>query len=365
LDRDQDHLSEEVVKIELIFAEFGERACPVDRKHFQTYFPDAEIVEISEEGRKYIGDPTHPRFGWRMNDYHKVCGLVESAADIAISFDADMRIVSDQVKSIIDLVSTFGLCLQSVRVGWFVLIIRSGKMARFLMEDAVRFMHAVNCGIIALDKSNERAMFLCKNIFTDHGTHPHARTVAWAKAFYITEFSPCLLPAQWVCLCAEDAGCGNEIVLHAGHQKVREHYAAILLKPIVLGSISFIHHLDHLCKIRDGAVVAPLHVSVWPTIECQMRCEACCCKDEDHGSVFSFFAVGGLRRGYPGFVPRMARRPSSFQEAESRCCGATSRLGLISLKSVGVQVGLCVTNGLKLNEVLSFAWSWKSSPGYA
>ncbi|MFA5075665.1 MAG: hypothetical protein WC436_06210, partial [Candidatus Babeliales bacterium] len=221
------HLSEEVVKIELIFAEFGERACPVNRKHFQTYFPDAEIVEISEEGRKYIGDPTHPRFGWRMNDYHKVCGLVKSAADIAISFDADMRIVSDQVKSIIDLVSTFGLCLpisprRLVRVDNTI-----GQDGQVLMEDAVRFMHAVNCGIIALDKSNERAMFCAKTFLRIMERTPMRGPVAWAKAFYITEFSPCLLPAQW-CVCAEDAGCGNEIVLHAGHQKVREHYANIL-----------------------------------------------------------------------------------------------------------------------------------------
>lgn len=216
-----------MVKIELIFAEFGERACPVNRKHFQTYFPDAEIVEISEEGRKYIGDPTHPRFGWRMNDYHKAKGLLESEADVAIAFDADMRIVSDQVRSVENLAKTFGLCLpinprRMVRVDNAI-----GVDGQVLMEDAVRFMHAVNCGIIALDTHNAKARYCVKTFLNIMEATPMRGPVAWAKAFYATGFSPCLLPAQW-CVCAEDVGCGNEIVLHTGHQKVREHYATIL-----------------------------------------------------------------------------------------------------------------------------------------
>jgi len=95
------------------------------------------------------------------------------------------------------------------------------------MQDAVRFMHAVNCGIIALDTHNAKAIDCVKTFLRIMEHIPMRGPVAWAKAFYITEFSPCLLPAQW-CVCAEDAGCGNEIVLHAGHQKVREHYATIL-----------------------------------------------------------------------------------------------------------------------------------------
>jgi organic radical activating enzyme len=53
-------------------------------------------------------------------------------------------------------------------------------------------------------------------------------------------------------------------------------------KPYRPGTHKLMHHLDHLQKMAAGEIVAPLHVSIWPTIRCQFRCEYCCCKDEDH-----------------------------------------------------------------------------------
>ncbi len=53
------------------------------------------------------------------------------------------------------------------------------------------------------------------------------------------------------------------------------------LKSYSPGPHKLMHHLDHLAKIRDGKVVAPLHVSVWPTIRCQCSCAYCCCRNED------------------------------------------------------------------------------------
>lgn len=45
------------------------------------------------------------------------------------------------------------------------------------------------------------------------------------------------------------------------------------------GINKFIHHLDHIKKIKDGNVtVAPIHISIWPTIKCQFDCSYCCCK---------------------------------------------------------------------------------------
>jgi MoaA/NifB/PqqE/SkfB family radical SAM enzyme len=30
-----------------------------------------------------------------------------------------------------------------------------------------------------------------------------------------------------------------------------------------------------------GEVVAPIHVSIWPTVRCQLNCDYCCCRNED------------------------------------------------------------------------------------
>ena len=42
------------------------------------------------------------------------------------------------------------------------------------------------------------------------------------------------------------------------------------------GVHKFIHHLDHLKKIKNGEVCAPIHLSLWPNSDCQLRCSYCC-----------------------------------------------------------------------------------------
>jgi len=40
------------------------------------------------------------------------------------------------------------------------------------------------------------------------------------------------------------------------------------------GLHKLVHHLDHLSWMKDG-IVAPIHVSVWPTKRCQLKCDYC------------------------------------------------------------------------------------------
>lgn len=47
------------------------------------------------------------------------------------------------------------------------------------------------------------------------------------------------------------------------------------------GIHKLIHHTDHLRKMKTGVVMAPIHVSIWPTVRCQLSCSYCCCKNED------------------------------------------------------------------------------------
>ena len=213
------------MKPDLVFAEIGDRACPVDREHFQGFFPGSRITVITEGD--CVGARDDPRWGWRMNDFHKVKGLLDAETDIAIAFDADMRICSKDVTNIQWLARSFGLCLPANPRRMVKVDNEVGADAQLAIVPETGLMHAVNCGVIALDKMNEEAVRCAEEFMAIMWTHPMRGPMAWVKAFRATGFFPCLLPAQW-CVCADDVGIGNEIVLHVGHKKVKEHYAGIL-----------------------------------------------------------------------------------------------------------------------------------------
>lgn len=42
------------------------------------------------------------------------------------------------------------------------------------------------------------------------------------------------------------------------------------------GVHKLIHHHEHLNKMEHGITTAPIHVSVWPVINCQLNCPYCC-----------------------------------------------------------------------------------------
>ena len=92
-------------KLAIVLAEFG-RPAP-DVTQFRKTWPEAEIqvfagVELPDVPR---WQRTHPRYGWRMQDYWKVRKLLDSGADIAISFDADMRIVNREDARVLPLLA--------------------------------------------------------------------------------------------------------------------------------------------------------------------------------------------------------------------------------------------------------------------
>ncbi len=210
------------MRFELIFAEIGDRAYPVNQDHFRSFFPEAPINIITEAPS--FSPREHARWGWRMNDYYKVWGLVHSKADVAVAFDADMRIVSKDVQYIEHLAKTFGLCLPANPRKLVKVDNEIGADAQVKISGDLGLMYAVNCGIIALCKENKKALECAETFLKIMEATPMRGPMAWAKAFDITDFFPCLLPPQW-CVCQEDIGCGNEIVLHAGHAKVKDFYA--------------------------------------------------------------------------------------------------------------------------------------------
>ena len=225
----------------LFRSEFG--TVNVDVEHFRHYFPEATFTLISDRkhdikgfDKKFYVYPTFkkeedPRYGWHMNDLWQIAWMFRSEADICIAFDADVRIVSDQIRTIIPLVKRFGLCLPA-----------NGRMivhrdATFGMDggevgdDSKGNGFALNTAITALDMKNRMALN-CANTFCElMQENPQRAPLIWWKAIWKTGFFPCLLPFQW-CVCNDHIGCGDEILLHVGHTTVKEHYKELISQAV-------------------------------------------------------------------------------------------------------------------------------------
>lgn len=72
--------------------------------------------------------------------------------------------------------------------------------------------------------------------------------------------------------------------------------------PYQAGLPKLFQHLEHLIKVKEGKPVAPIHVSVWPTIRCQFSCNYCCCGKEDRREpdlpIGDFVSVLGVLKHY-------------------------------------------------------------------
>jgi len=195
--------------IKAIMAQFGVE--PISTDNISKYF-DLEVFK--DLPRVFDGD----RAGWRDNDYWKVKKLLDY--DITIAFDGDMHIVSDKVMDIVPLVKKFGICLPA-NSRYLV-----GVDANIGMDGGdveIGTGYALNCGIIALDNSNERAVTLVKKYLELMEKSPARGPLVWWRAIWEAGITPYLLPQQW-CVCEKDIGIGNEIILHIGHENVKKHY---------------------------------------------------------------------------------------------------------------------------------------------
>lgn len=210
------------MKLAIVLAEFG-RLAPDITQFFQTW-PGADIHIWKDGDVPMPPQFAGPRQGWRMNDFVKVRKLLDSGADIAISFDADMRIVNREDARVLPLLAErFGLCLPLnprylVRVDTAI-----GADSDGVLDETRGCGLSLNCSPIALNLHDSDARICAENYCDEMLARPVRGPIAWWRAIWQTGFFPCVLPPQW-CVCAENVGCGNEIVLHIGHQKVRKYY---------------------------------------------------------------------------------------------------------------------------------------------
>jgi len=247
------------IKVDLVMAEFGSKRQNSNHQTFNNlnvgrdkfnptldsfikYFSNIEGVEFSvsiytdqdytsqDESLTFIKkdpffNPNHPRYGWRCNDYYKVQALLESDADIAISLDSDMLIVSQEVETIIPLTKKFGIALPAnprmlVRVDGNI---GSDGCITKKYDDSRGNGFSTNMSPIAFDTKNTRARTLLEEYSRHMIEDPVRGPLAMWRAQWTSGINPYVLPVQW-CICNQDCGIGNEIILHLGNQPVIDHY---------------------------------------------------------------------------------------------------------------------------------------------
>ncbi|OJX31231.1 MAG: hypothetical protein BGO86_04910 [Chryseobacterium sp. 36-9] len=237
----------ESISIEFLFSEFGENRVNAGGSEFNLenrlepslstirhYFPNAKFtvysdfdLEIEGVNLKKVTSPVpekeHPRYLYRTADYFKFKSLAESEADFRCVVDSDMFVVSPDIYSLVYLTKIFGFCAPYTPRNLLKRDMATSLDARKITDESNGFGHSYNQSPMTLwkDSENGKAFFeKCCEIMIKEPSR--ASLVMW-KAALETHSSPYLLPAEF-CVCGDDVGIGNEVILHVGHTQVADYY---------------------------------------------------------------------------------------------------------------------------------------------
>lgn len=219
----------------LVFAQFGPRANVLDpsMSTFRKFFPDCKVVLYTDVPMSVAGvevivvsppyDRNHARYGNRCNDYYKVHGLLEADTAYAIAMDADMHVVSDRAVAILPLTKKFGFCLPANPRHMVYVDNTIGADSDGTFDESRGCGYISNMSPISYFCGDERGRRVFSTYLEMMKERPIRGPVAMWNAIWKEGTAPCLLPIQW-CVCAENCGVGNEIMLHVGHDQVRRFY---------------------------------------------------------------------------------------------------------------------------------------------
>lgn len=236
------------LNIEFCFSEFGEHRVNAGGANFTSknrldpslstlrkYFPKAKYTVYSDfdleiEGvqlKKIVASPIpdkdHERYNYRTADYFKFKSLLESDADFCCVVDTDMFVVSDDIFSLVYLTEKFGFCAPYNSRNLLKKDMRISLDTGEINDLSNGFGHSYNQSPMTLWKNHPQGNAFFKKCCEIMIKEPSRASLVMWKAARETGFSPYLLPQQW-CVCADDVGIGNEILLHVGHNAVAEYY---------------------------------------------------------------------------------------------------------------------------------------------
>jgi hypothetical protein len=229
------------LRLAIILAEFGGRHPDVTQ--YRETWPEADIQVFTDADVPRIPQFEGPRYGWRANDYWKVRKMLDSGADVAMCFDADMRIVDREAARTLPLLAErFGICLP-INPRYLVKVDGTVGADTNWQPDCAEHRYdksrgngpSVNCSPIAISFSFSFSRAVSRGILypgvdlaeaycVEMLDDPARGPIAWWRAMWHSGISPLILPPQW-CVCEKHIGIGNEIILHEGHEKVKRHYA--------------------------------------------------------------------------------------------------------------------------------------------
>lgn len=225
------------MKISFIFTEFDkERPVSLNHLRYETpnydnikqYFPEADIKLYTE---KDVDNPfeKHPRWGMRMHDYWKVKKMLEDDADIIIGLDADLLIVNTMVRGIIPLTQRFGFCVAASSRGLIKRDARIGVDSDKQVDETLGTGFTMCPALLTINKNDERARKALETTCSLMLENPLRLPLVLWRGIYKTGYYPYILPQNW-CVCEDDLGIGNEIILHIGHKKVKDFYNETIVK---------------------------------------------------------------------------------------------------------------------------------------
>ncbi len=234
--------------MEFIFTEFGEErvnagGASLSQKNrlepslsgIKKFFPQATITVYTDfdwedtEGlniikvKSPVSDPDHPRFGYRTGNYFKFKGLIESTTNFVCALDTDMYIVNENIFSLITLTRKFGFCVPPNPRELLKYDMIASKDTQVIKDKSLGNGRSYNQSPMTLWQGDECGMKYYLTCMEMMKNDPSRGSLVMWKAAWETGVHPYVLPKQF-CVCAEDVGCEDEIILHIGHPKVAEYY---------------------------------------------------------------------------------------------------------------------------------------------
>jgi len=248
------------LSLDIIFSEFGSRdkanqkwENPIGRldptyQSVKAYFPEANIICYSDDESigdgydvevKHIDSDSTPfdknykegsgklKWGYHCCDYYQIKGLLESTADVAIAMDSDLMFVSDEVRTLIPIIKKFGICCpqnerQLVKVDG--LHTRGNDGDYHIGEDeSGGNILTYDLWWTGFHTEDNRGRAYLSEFLRLMETNPKRGPLQLSRAAWNTGCYPYPMPKQFG-VGAGHIGCGNEIILHVGHDAVQDHY---------------------------------------------------------------------------------------------------------------------------------------------
>ena len=248
------------MSLDIIFAEFGSRdkanqkwSNPIGRldptyQSVKSFFPEANIICYSDDESigdgydvevRHIDSESTPfdkdyregsgklKWGYHCCDYYQIKGLLESTADVAIAMDSDLMFVSDEVKTLVPIIKKFGICCpqnerQMVKVDG--LYTRGNDGDYHIGEDEsggnILTYDLWWTGFLTEDNRGRAYLSEFLRLMKEN---PKRGPLQLTRAAWNTGVYPYPMPKQWG-VGVGHVGCGNEIILHVGHDAVQDHY---------------------------------------------------------------------------------------------------------------------------------------------